>query len=322
MQTVGKAGVYGNPAPAAQDFSQSSPIPDDAWIAKYTAQGQPPQMTIWGLGTLGDTLWPNTQRIRQSQQNLLQAWGNATNYQIDPDIDNAVVVNANNGSKDYTYAYTTINYPGAIDTAAWGINDISSGGFINGPGLVGQIVGTYTDTNAAYHGFLLDAQNGWTSIDYPGATSTMASGVNNSSQIVGSWTDSIGHGHGFLLGGSCPNFCSFDFPGGMNTSAGGTNDAGQIAGSYYDSSGALHGFLYYGTSFKSSANFHSISYPGAGFTVANGINGDGTIAGYYSVPTSGNTNGFAEYALPPTWTGTMSAFSYPGALYTYGSGIN
>ena len=34
MQTIGQAGVYGNPASAAQDFSKASPIPDDVWIAK------------------------------------------------------------------------------------------------------------------------------------------------------------------------------------------------------------------------------------------------------------------------------------------------
>ncbi len=94
MQTVGKAGVYGNPAPAAQDFSSATPIPDDVWIAKYPAQGQVPQVTTWALGKLPDSPnWTSNQRIRQSQQNLVQAWGSATSYKIDFDIENATVVN-------------------------------------------------------------------------------------------------------------------------------------------------------------------------------------------------------------------------------------
>jgi photosystem II stability/assembly factor-like uncharacterized protein len=123
MQTVGKAGVYGNPAPAAQDFSKATPIPDDVWVAKYPAQGQVPQVTTWALGKLPDSPnWTSNQRIRQSQQNLVQAWGSATSYKIDFDIENATVVDANNGSKlPSSYTYTSLNYPNATATYAWGI---------------------------------------------------------------------------------------------------------------------------------------------------------------------------------------------------------
>lgn len=66
MHTVGLAGVYGNPAPASQDFTKASPIPDDVWVAKYTS---PPQLTIWALGTLADAPnWTNEQRIHQCRK--------------------------------------------------------------------------------------------------------------------------------------------------------------------------------------------------------------------------------------------------------------
>jgi hypothetical protein len=88
MQTVGAAGVYGNPLPAAQDFAKASPVPNDVWIAKYSS---PPQLTVWGLGKLADsTNWANGQRIHQVQQNLKQTWA-TTAYFVDPDIENGPV---------------------------------------------------------------------------------------------------------------------------------------------------------------------------------------------------------------------------------------
>jgi hypothetical protein len=186
MQTVGQAGVYGNPAPAAQDFVKASPIPDDVWIAKYNS---PPQLTIWGLGKLTDSPnWTNNQRIHQVQQNLAQAW-TTTTYNVDPDIENAAVLNANNGSKSlYLNTVTTLQYPGA-ETAAYGINDIWNDALINGPGLTGQIVGGYIlYSNATrWHGFLLDGMIQWSTIDYPGAATDWATGINNLGQIVGTW---------------------------------------------------------------------------------------------------------------------------------------
>src|SRR5260370_15045932 len=100
------------------DFGNAPPIPDDVWIAKYPAAGKPPQMTIWALGAPTDTPnWTNGQRIHQLQQNLMQAWGGTINYKIDPDIDNATIV-AGNSAKAYSYADSSIDYPGAKQTWA------------------------------------------------------------------------------------------------------------------------------------------------------------------------------------------------------------
>jgi hypothetical protein len=58
------AGVYGNQGPMRVDFSQVSPLPDDAWIAAYNKK-----VTIWGLlGASDGTLWRNDKRIHQYQQ--------------------------------------------------------------------------------------------------------------------------------------------------------------------------------------------------------------------------------------------------------------
>lgn len=70
--------------------------------------------------------------------------------------------------------YTTIAYPEARSTTAWGIND------------QGDVVGTFVDQNSVQHGFLL--RNGeFTVIDFPGARSTIARGINLFGEIVGSY---------------------------------------------------------------------------------------------------------------------------------------
>src|SRR5260370_20998621 len=76
--------------------------------------------------------------------------------------------------------FTAIDFPGAVSTRAFGIND------------KGRVVGRYQDSGGNVHGFLL--KNGaFTAIDVPGATGfTVARGINNSGDIVGNYVDSSG----------------------------------------------------------------------------------------------------------------------------------
>jgi photosystem II stability/assembly factor-like uncharacterized protein len=317
MHTVGLAGVYGNPAPAAKDFSKASPIPDDVWIAKYTAPGQAPLLTIWALGTLGDSpYWTSSQRIHQGQQNLVQTWGSANSYQIDPDIENATII-AGNGSKNFsTYSPSSFDYPGSCGTWAYGINDLWGGAFINGAGLTGEIVGQYDDCSGYAHAFLLDIQ--YSNVDYPGAVWSIAYGINDLGQIVGAWQDASYCVHGYLLSpGKTP--VSIDNPSAVCPGGGtwttGINDASQIAGWYTGATGT-EGFLYY------SGKFDPVSLPGSCCYNASGvgINGDAAVAGSYIG--SGIWNGFVESLAPPSWTGTPSSFFDAAGLVTVGQGID
>ncbi len=52
---------------------------------------------------------------------------------------------------------------------------------------LGQAVGSYFDNGGAAHGFLWRGGSDFTVIDYPGAKSTFASGINDSGVIVGSY---------------------------------------------------------------------------------------------------------------------------------------
>jgi probable HAF family extracellular repeat protein len=62
---------------------------------------------------------------------------------------------------------------GSTNTQPWGINNL------------GQIVGFFEDSNAAYHGFLLSPGKSPVQIDYPAGGQTYLYGINDAGQIVG-----------------------------------------------------------------------------------------------------------------------------------------
>jgi probable HAF family extracellular repeat protein len=151
----------------------------------------------------------------------------------------------------FSYTFTSIDYPGADRTIAYGINDNN------------QIVGYYAN-GTGYYGFLKDGEN-FNSFSYPGSA-TYAHAINNNGQIVGFYVNATSGTHGFLKDGA--NFYSLDYPSASETYAYGINDNGQIVGSYKDSTG-YHG-----------ENFSSFNYSGLP-TYAYDINDSGQIVGYY-----------------------------------------
>ena len=58
-------------------------------------------------------------------------------------------------------------------------------------------MGLYRDADS-FHGFLLDVDGTYTTLDVPGSTDTFASGINASGQIVGYYAVSVNRSHGFL----------------------------------------------------------------------------------------------------------------------------
>src|SRR5713101_8017785 len=85
----------------------------------------------------------------------------------------------------------------------------------------------------------------FTPIDFPGAASTQAWGINNRGDIVGTYTLADKSTHGFLLA-SDGNFTSIDFAGAAYTLANAIGPSGDIVGEYamtVDGSGPHHGFL-------------------------------------------------------------------------------
>ena len=118
----------------------------------------------------------------------------------------------------------------------------------------------------------------YTQLDYPGAASTVANGINNGNIIVGTYVDSAGLLHGFRYGNGA--FSAINYPGSGQTTALGINDQGDIVGWYTigtSTTGAPpHGYVLH------SGTFKTIDYPGNQFgTTAVGINKNGTIIGNF-----------------------------------------
>src|SRR5450755_3274883 len=97
----------------------------------------------------------------------------------------------------------------------------------------------------------------FTSIDFPGATSTQAWGITSSGDIVGFYTSADKATHGFLL--SRGLFSSVDFPGSLFTEVNGISPRGDFIGDYaatLTGSGPHHGFV-----LTRDGVFTTIDYP-------------------------------------------------------------
>jgi uncharacterized membrane protein len=134
-------------------------------------------------------------------------------------------------------SFTTIDYPGALGTAATAIND------------AGDIVGNYftcqgepsdsellrlSCTLVQLHGFLLSGGT-YTTIDPPGSISTNVGGINNSGEIAGTYAVPPFKTHGFLFKSGV--YTIVDVPGASSTGVAGVNDQGEIVGTAQTNSG-------------------------------------------------------------------------------------
>jgi len=88
----------------------------------------------------------------------------------------------------------TFVFPGASSSGATSINEC------------GTIVGVFTDSAGANHGFY-GKLGGFTQIDYPQATWTIVTGMNDHGEIVGHYLDASGVLHGFVATPPVPS-CS------------------------------------------------------------------------------------------------------------------
>lgn len=201
--------------------------------------------------------------------------------------------------------FTTLDFPGAAQTSAWGINS------------AGQIVGTYrTVPGEPPHGFLAEPGNKakglaalaaaagqFTSFDFPGAINTQATAITPSGDIVGRYFSADGREHGFLKSGG--NFTSIDVPGAKTfTDLTWINPQGQIVGSYDSADGKTHAYL------LSGGTFTTIDDPGAQTTIGFGIGANGDILGLEI------TNGILHGYLLDKSTGNFSLIDFPGAQGT------
>jgi len=158
----------------------------------------------------------------------------------DSDVAVGFYTDANGNNHGYEYSissgrYSSVtdpNLPGTSLTAA-AIND------------EGQVAGFYTNAAGNTDGFL-KAHGQFIDLAVPGATSTMALGVNDRDEVVGVYAVGSGSSaamHGFTWTPQ-HGFQTVDDPHGAGTTTvNGVNDHGQLFGFYTDAAGNTDGFL-------------------------------------------------------------------------------
>ncbi|MGA3162337.1 MAG: glycoside hydrolase domain-containing protein [Terracidiphilus sp.] len=83
-----ESGLYGGISDFETDFLALSPEPDVAWIAAWDTNN-----TIWNIGTLSNSYWPNNQRIHQwNSETSGETWGGVNLGGIDQNVVDAPVV--------------------------------------------------------------------------------------------------------------------------------------------------------------------------------------------------------------------------------------
>jgi hypothetical protein len=199
--------------------------------------------TNMGVGKDANFGWVNVNgHFRNASDPLAAAAGLETDQLLgvnDEDVAVGFYADADGNNHGYEYnigqqRFIAINVPGVTSLTAAAINDR------------GDVAGFYTaDTET--HGFLLRHGHA-TDLVAPGASSTMALGVNNFDEVVGvfvpssnanalegfTWTPQ----HGFTI---------VNDPHGINngndtTTINGVNDFGQVVGFYVDANGNTDGF--------------------------------------------------------------------------------
>lgn len=155
----------------------------------------------------------------------------------------------------------------------------------------------------------------FTTIDYPGATLTVATGVNTNGDIVGYYIPSGStRQRGFVLRDGV--FTSFVVPGAYSTFAFGINDAGEISGTYIrviNQVGYPYGFLR-----LADSTINTIQYDASTSTQVFGINNDGVLIGAFWDAAAGYTKSFSWH------NGVFTVFEapFPGMTSTYAHSAN
>jgi probable HAF family extracellular repeat protein len=147
---------------------------------------------------------------------------------------------------------------------------------------------------------------GYTTIDYPGSTSTSAWGINNLGDVVGVYSLPDKTTHGFLW--SAGKLSSIDFPGASGTDTWGINNHGDIVGDY-TVNGVTHSFV------LTRGRFVTVDVPGATLTGLAGINNSGDLAGIYTLPDNSSHTVMIKGDL-------FINADYPDNAVTQGNGIN
>jgi uncharacterized membrane protein len=195
--------------------------------------------------------------------------------------------------------YMTIDFPGAISTDLSGINSS------------GVMVGSYTDTTGASHGFKFDGDT-FTAIDYPGSTLTAVFSVNPRGDVAGYFRDAGNQWHGFVL--SDGDYFVQDYPGATTgTFTLGISADGTLVGEF--KTGQTFGQLGFAWMLR-NGQYAQLTPPGSVHAFATSINPRGDVVGRL-IDAAGQ-----QLAWKLDKKGTYSILQVPQASLTNARGIN
>jgi hypothetical protein len=179
---------------------------------------------------------------------------------------------------------------------------------INNSGTIAGFSGNPTAT-----GFTLTLPNSFAYENFPGAMSTMVTGINQNGDTVGIYVDAGGTTHGFTDIGV--NFTTVDQPGTVFNQGLGINLADETVG--YSSAIDPAGMVGQDAYSQLGGVFTSINalLPSNDNSQAVGINNAGNVVGFY-MPTATTSVGFLDMG------GTISTLDPFGSAFTQALGIN
>ncbi|MCK4622750.1 MAG: hypothetical protein KAT62_11125 [Desulfuromonadales bacterium] len=127
---------------------------------------------------------------------------------------------------------------------------------------------------------------------YPGAESTVASGINEQGVVAGTFTDTSGLQRGYIWRDG--SFTLVYYPGSLDTHAQDIDNNSRVIGWFIRQDQKAHGFIR-----AAEGDFVSLDHPDAEHTFLTGINNAGVIVGHYR-DNAGVTHGF--HYQDETWS--------------------
>lgn len=145
--------------------------------------------------------------------------------------------------------------------------------------------------------------------DYPGASSTIAFGIDQKGDVTGGFTDSTSS-YAYIRYKNGTFSPPLTDPNDSQGQTAGTDFNGsELVGNYYDPTNGFHSFLY------TEGMFTSLDPVGATSTAVNGVNSAGDYSGWVNYG-SWVTQGFINSA------GQLTEFAIPGASFTSANAIS
>ena len=86
-----QAGLYGSACnPRIERFAAGAPAPDAVWVAQWNREFYDPSIGVFGIACLPDSLWAQSQRIRQYAGGHDETWGGVT-LNVDSNVVDSLV---------------------------------------------------------------------------------------------------------------------------------------------------------------------------------------------------------------------------------------